>query len=367
MVWGIATFVSCTPNCASELTLSGLDPERFETSVDGKDVKLYTLKNESGMEVCISNYGARIITIMAPDRDGELREVTLGFDNIDDYVARRVAMGATVGRFAGRIPDGRIMIDGTEYKIDINEEPSNCALHGGPKGWMNDVFEMKSFEPQSVTMTYKALDGENGFPGDVDLSVNYTLTDDNAIEISYDATTTKPTVVNLTNHTFFNLSGDSSQSVLENELRVDADSIATLDRVLLAPNGLHRGVAGTPMDLREKVVIADVIDRYDDEQLRIKEGLDHAWFFNHDFDRENPQIFLHSPLSGITLKVYTDQPAVHIYSSNFMDPKIVGRNSRPFVRRGAICFETQHTVDCVPELHPGGRYKFNCVYEFGVE
>lgn len=364
-IWGAATMVCCTPNCSLDYTLSGINPAKFDTVIMGKKLALYTMTNESGMEVCLSNYGARIVSIMVEDRDGEFRDVSLGFDDIETYVTTRMAMGATVGRFAGRITDGRLMVDGKEYQIAINEEPSNCALHGGPDGWMNEIFEVESVESQRVVMSYKALDGENGFPGDVDIIVSYTLTDDNAIEVEYDATSSAPTVVNLTNHTFFNLDGDSTHTVVDNELRVDADYIALLDTVQLAPSGEVRSVEGTPMDLREKIVIADRIDRYDDDQLKAKEGFDHAWIFNHDRDEQRPQIYMRSPNTGITLEVYTTQPAVHIYTSNFMEEKI-GRNSLPFVRRGAICFETQHARDFY-ELHPGGRYKYNCKYKFGVE
>lgn len=367
-IWCIATMVCCAPSQAPERTLSGLNPARFETRINGKKVELYTLRNKGGMEVCISNFGARIISLMTVDRDGIFRDVVLGFDNIEEYVERGVAMGATVGRFAGRIADGLITIDGKEYQIDVNEEPSNCALHGGPKGWMNEVFDVERAESHRITMTYKAKDGENGFPGDVDLKVTYLLTDSNEVVVEYDATSSAPTVVNLTHHSFFNLSGDSSRSIVDHQLRVNADYIATLDTVKLAPDGNLRKVEGTPMDLREKVVIGDIIDRYDDDQLRAKEGLDHAWFFSEpDPMFYQSPIYLKSPMTGITMNVYTDQPAVHIYSSNFMDTTVMGRNSRPFVRRGAICFETQHTLDCVPELHPGGRYKYYCVYEFGRE
>ncbi|MFI3289118.1 MAG: aldose epimerase family protein [Rikenellaceae bacterium] len=366
MVWGVAALVCCTPNHSSELTLSGIDPARFDTTIMGESVALYTLKNRSGMEVCITNFGARIVSVMVEDRDGEFRDVVLGFDNIGEYVERRMAIGATVGRYAGRIPDGHITIDGKEYQIDVNEPKSNSSLHGGSLGWMNEVYRVESVEPQRITMSYRALDGENGFPADVALLMSYTLTDESAIEISYEATSSAPTVVNMTHHSFFNLSGDSSHPITDHMLRVDSDYTALIDTVVYRPTGELRSVEGTPMDLREEVVISDRIDRYDDNQIRTNEGLDHIWFFNHDRDESRAQAYLHSPESGISLRLYTTQPAVHIYTSNFLDPQIKGRNSRSFVRRGAICFETQHALN-VPELHPGKRYEYNCRYEFGVE
>lgn len=366
MIWGVVACVCCAPSGSSELTLSGIDPARFDTTIMGQNVALYTLKNSAGTEVCITNFGARIVSLMVEDRDGVMRDMVLGFDHIEEYTTRGMAIGATIGRYAGRIPDGRLVVDGKEYQIDINEEPSNCALHGGPEGWMNKVFDVVSVEPQKITMSYKALDGENGFPGDVDLVMSYTLTDDNAVEVEYDAQSSAPTIVNLTHHSFFNLSGDASHPIVDHELWVDADYTAAMDLEMYRPNGELRRVADTPMDLREKIIISDNIDRYDDEQIKNKEGFDHVWFFNNGRDDNYPQATLRSPTTGIQLNIYTTQPGVHIYTSNFLDTSIVGRNSVQFVRRGAICFETQHALD-VPELRPGGRYKYNCRYEFVVE
>ncbi len=365
-IWGVAAVVSCAPNRSTERTLSGINPEDFKALVMGQQVALYTLRNEAGMELCVTNFGARIVSAMVRDRDGVYRDVVLGFDNVGEYIKRRMAAGATVGRYAGRIPDGKLMVDGKEYQIDINEEKSHSTLHGGSNGWMNDVYSVESVDEQCIVMSYCAQAGENGFPGQVTLTMSYTLTDDNAIEIEYDATSSAPTKVNLTYHSFFNLDGDSTHPVTDNVLWVDADYTAAIDTAIYRPTGELRSVEGTPMDLRQEVVIGDIIDRYDDDQLRTNDGLDHLWILNHDRDDEAPQAYLRSNATGITLKVYTTQPAVHVYSSNFFDSTIKGRNSRPFVRRGALCFETQHALD-VPELHPGGRYKYNCRYEFSVE
>ncbi len=366
MIWGIAIAICCTPNSISTdgVTLSGLDPARFDTVLRNQPVALYVLRNESGMEVCITNFGARIVSIMARDRAGEMRDVTLGFDNIGEYIKRRMAIGATVGRYAGRVAAGVLEIDGVEYQLDQNS--GGNTLHGGSTGWMNEPFRVERVEQDMIEMSYVGEDGESGFPGEVHLVMSYRLTKDNAVEIDYQATSSKPTVVNLTNHTFFNLSGDPQYTMTDHTLRIEADSFAVVDHKTGVPLGEICAVESTPMDLRDGVVIQDVLQRRDFEQIRQQDGLDTRWIFNFDRDDKREQIYLYSPRSGIIMRTYTTQPSVHISTAGFLNGTIIGRGGLPLQQYGGICIETQHPFS-PPVLHPGEEYIYNCRYEFSVK
>ncbi|MFI3268825.1 MAG: aldose epimerase family protein [Rikenellaceae bacterium] len=365
MIWGVATSVCCAPNCVSSdgTTLSGLDRAKFDTLLQGRPVALYVLRNERGMEVCITNFGARIVSIMAEDREGEMRDVVLGFDNIGDYIERRMAIGATVGRYAGRIAGGRLEIDGEVYQLTQNDKGN--TLHGGEKQWMNEPFVVERVGDDFVEMSYVGEDGESGFPGEVKLRMSYRLKSDNALEISYLATTDKPTVVNLTNHAFFNLSGEYGSDMRDHILRVEADHFAVIDRVTGVPSGELRSVEGTPMDLRGDVVVDSVVGRKDFEQIEMQNGLDTRWVFNFDRDDERPQISLYCPRSGIIMTTYTTQPSVHISTAAYLNGTIVGRGGATLAKYGGICLETQHPI-APPILRPDGEYRYGCCYKFGV-
>lgn len=362
--WGVAALVCCAPNLnkgSGYTTLSGLESVKFDTIINGRVVGLYPLRNEQGMEVCVTNFGGRIVTILTKDRDDEYREVTLGFDNIGEYVKRRMAIGATVGRYAGRIAGGRLNIDGRTYQTDLNSD--GLTLHGGSRGWMNEPFEVISYSDNSIEMRYRAEDGENGFPGSVTLLMSYTLTQENAIEISYYATTDMPTMINLTNHTFFNLSGDGD--IKDHEIRVEADQYTPI--INSVPSSELMPVTGTPMDMRQRTSISKIFEEYETyEQLRIQSGLDHRWVFNFDRVADREQLYLYSPRSGITMKCYTTQPSVHISTAGFLDGSIVGRGGKPLVKHGGICIETQHATT-PPVTRVGRPYVYTCRYEFGVE
>ena len=362
--------------CAStpsgeNLTLSGLNPAHFEKMIDNtKPVKLYTLKNKNGMEVCITNFGARIVSIMTPDKNGKMTDVVLGFDNIDDYINVPSDFGATIGRYANRIGDGKITIDGKEIQLPQNNG-SHC-LHGGPTGWQYQVFKTNQLDAQTIKLTVESPDGDNNFPGNVVASVTYTLTEDNAIDIKYDATTDQKTVINMTNHSYFNLSGNPSVSGMNHILYLAGDSITPIDSTFMT-NGEMMAVAGTPFDFNTPKAISQDVTNFENEQIKFGKGFDHNWVLNTKGDIRQVAAKLTSPATGITLEVYTDEPGIQLYTGNFLDGTVKGKNGVVYPQRASICLETQHYPDSPNKAHwpsvilePGKTYTSHCIFKFGV-
>ncbi len=362
--------------CAStpsgeNLTLSGLNPAHFEKMIDNtKPVKLYTLKNKNGMEVCITNFGARIVSIMTPDKNGKMTDVVLGFDNIDDYINVPSDFGATIGRYANRIDDGKITIDGKEIQLPQNNG-SHC-LHGGPTGWQYQVFKTNQLDAQTIKLTVESPDGDNNFPGNVVASVTYTLTEDNAIDIKYDATTDQKTVINMTNHSYFNLSGNPSVSGMNHILYLAGDSITPIDSTFMT-NGEMMAVAGTPFDFNTPKAISQDVTNFENEQIKFGKGFDHNWVLNTKGDIRQVAAKLTSPATGITLEVYTDEPGIQLYTGNFLDGTVKGKNGIVYPQRASICLETQHYPDSPNKAHwpsvilePGKTYTSHCIFKFGV-
>ena len=362
--------------CAStpsgeNLTLSGLNPAHFEKMIDNtKPVKLYTLKNKNGMEVCITNFGARIVSIMLPDKNGKMTDVVLGFDNIDDYINVPSDFGATIGRYANRIGDGKITIDGKEIQLPQNNG-SHC-LHGGPTGWQYQVFKTNQLDAQTIKLTVESPDGDNNFPGNVVASVTYTLTEDNAIDIKYDATTDQKTVINMTNHSYFNLSGNPSVSGMDHILYLAGDSITPIDSTFMT-NGEMMAVAGTPFDFNTPKAISQDVTNFENEQIKFGKGFDHNWVLNTKGDIRQVAAKLTSPTTGITLEVYTDEPGIQLYTGNFLDGTVKGKNGIVYPQRASICLETQHYPDSPNKAHwpsvilePGKTYTSHCIFKFGV-
>ena len=362
--------------CAStpsgeNLTLSGLNPAHFEKMIDNtKPVKLYTLKNKNGMEVCITNFGARIVSIMTPDKNGKMTDVVLGFDNIDDYINVPSDFGATIGRYANRIGDGKITIDGKEIQLPQNNG-SHC-LHGGPTGWQYQVFKTNQLDAQTIKLTVESPDGDNNFPGNVVASVTYTLTEDNAIDIKYDATTDQKTVINMTNHSYFNLSGNPSVSGMDHILYLAGDSITPIDSTFMT-NGEMMAVAGTPFDFNTPKAISQDVTNFENEQIKFGKGFDHNWVLNTKGDIRQVAAKLTSPTTGITLEVYTDEPGIQLYTGNFLDGTVKGKNGIVYPQRASICLETQHYPDSPNKAHwpsvilePGKTYTSHCIFKFGV-
>ena len=358
---------SCTQK--AETTLSGLNPADFETVVDGKPVALYTLKNAAGMEVCITNFGGRIVSLMVPDRNGEMRDVVLGFDNIADYQNVPSDFGASIGRYANRIDHGRLIIDGDTVQLPQNNF-GHC-LHGGPDGWQYKVYEARQLDGKTLELYMDSPDGDENFPGRVEAKVTYNLTDDNAIVIAYEATTDAPTVVNMTNHSYFNLSGDPTRTILDHLLTVDADSYTPVDSTYMT-TGEIAPVEGTPMDFRTETAVGARLHE-NNEQLKNANGYDHNWVLATAGDAERTATRLVSPEPGTCLTVRTTEPGIQIYSGNFLDGTVKGKGGIVYNPRTAICLETQHYPDSPNKpqwpstlLRPGEKYESLCIYGFSI-
>ncbi|MBF6596911.1 MAG: galactose mutarotase [Fermentimonas sp.] len=354
-----------------ETTKSGLVKSNFQTVIDGDSTNLYVLTNKNGMEVTVTNFGGRIVSVMVPDKDGNLKDVVLGFDNIDDYKAVDNNFGATIGRYGNRLANGKINIYGVEYQLPQNN--FGHTLHGGPAGYHNKVFNVLHADDESVVLTYLSVDGEEGFPGNLDVKVTMTLTDDNAIDIQYEAVTDKETVVNLTNHSYFNLSGDANNSILNDVLMINADSFTPVDDTFMT-TGEIAPVEGTPMDFRTPTAIGERIDDYDYEQLKFGDGYDHNWVLNTAGNVSQLAATVYSPESGIQLEVFTNEPGVQVYTGNFLNGTNIGKYGAVYGKRNAICLETQKYPDTPNKpdwpsasLLPGDTYNSRCIYKFSVK
>ena len=364
--------VACGQKEQVTLTASGLNPADFVSEYNGAPTALYTLTNEAGMEVCITNFGGRIVSIMVPDRDGKMQDVVLGFDKISDYFPENNAsdFGAAIGRYANRINQGRFTLDGTEYQLPQNNF-QHC-LHGGPTGWQYQVYECVEADATHVKLLRVSPDGDNNFPGEVKAYVTYTLTPDNKIDIAYEATTSAPTIINMTNHSYFNLSGDPNKSIVDNLLCLNSTSFTPVDDTYMT-TGEILPTENTPFDFSKLFVIGDRIDA-DDQQIRNGNGYDHNWVLDTQGDITKLAGLLYSPASGITLKLYTDEPGVQIYTGNFLDGTVKGKKGIVYKKRSAICLETQHYPDSPNKpqwpsvvLRPGETYHSHCIYAFSVK
>ena len=361
---------ACNNKPVSELTLSGLDPAKFQTEVNNAQTNLYTLKNKAGMEVCITNFGGRIVSIMVPDKNGKMQDVVLGFDSIADYINVPSDFGASIGRYANRINQGRFVLDGDTIQLPQNNF-GHC-LHGGPKGWQYQVYEANLIDPMTLELTRISLDGDENFPGNVTAKVTYKLTEDNAIDIKYSATTDKKTIINMTNHSYFNLAGNPSKASTDNILYVNADYYTPVDSTFMT-TGEIAPVEGTPMDFRTPTPVGARINDYDFVQLKNGNGYDHNWVLNTKGDVTRKCATLESPLTGIVLDVYTNEPGIQVYAGNFLDGSLTGKKGITYNQRASVCLETQKYPDTPnkPEwpsavLRPGEKYMSQCIFKFSV-
>jgi aldose 1-epimerase len=343
--------------------------------VDGQPVTLYTLTNANGMEVKITNFGGIITSVMVPDRDGKLADVTLGFDNLDRYVAGHPYFGNITGRYANRIARGTFEIDGTHYYLPVNNAPN--SLHGGDKGFDKFVWtaaEVSGTGEVGVKLSRMSPDKEEGYPGNLDVQVTYTLTDSNEIRIDYHATTDKPTVVNLTNHAYWNLAGEGSGSIGGHELTLMASHYTPVDKTLI-PTGEIAPVAGTPLDFTSPHPIGERI-RDDFEQLVIGRGYDHNFVLDRSSPDDNSLMLaahVVEPASGRTLEISTTEPGIQFYSGNFLDGTVVGGSGKMYRQGDGFALETQHFPDSPnhPDfpstlLEPGLDFNSTTVYAFSV-
>jgi aldose 1-epimerase len=357
-----------------------LNKTDFQSEFTGKKTDLYMLKNKNGVEVWVTNFGARIVAVMVPDRDGKMQDAVIGFSNIKDYTTLPSDFGSTVGRYANRINQGQITIDSVTYQLPQNNF-GHC-LHGGctltpePMGWQNLVFDAQLLSDTSIRLTMDSPDGEAGFPGHVIATATYTLTEDNSIDIVWEATTDKKTVINMTNHSYFNLNGDHSIPITNHLLTLNADNFTPCDSTYMT-TGEILPVAGTPMDFTSPKEIGLEIDNFDYVQLKNGNGYDHNWVLNTAGDDTKCAAKLYSPITGIFVEVYTNEPGIQFYSGNFLDGTGIDKQGNKMEKRTGCCLETQKFPDTPNKsnlpgwpnatLEPGQKYYSHCIYKFGVE
>ncbi len=364
----MATF-ACTPQ-QEALTQSGLNPKNFQAEVNGKQTQLYTLTNANGMEVCITNFGGRIVSIMVPDKNGEMKDVVLGFDSIADYINVPSDFGAAIGRYANRINQGKLILDGDTIQLPQNNY-GHC-LHGGPTGWQYQVYAGQQVNDSTLQLTMQSPDGDNNFPGNVTAHVTYTLKGDNSIDIKYDATTDKKTVINMTNHSYFNLSGNPQNTITDNILYVNADSITPVDSTFMT-TGEMLALEDNSMNFKNAKSINEGIDMTN-EQVKFGMGIDHNYVLNTKGNMEEVAARVVCPSTGITLEVYTDEPGIQVYTGNFLDGTVTGKKGIVYQQRVGLCLESQHYPDSPNKpqwpsviLEPGQTYQSHCIFKFGVE
>lgn len=340
---------------------------------NGRQVVRYTLSNVQGMEVDILDYGGIITRWTAPDRDGNYRDVVLGFETLEPYLERHPYFGALVGRFANRIAKGKFTLEGKEYSLATNNGPNH--LHGGEYGFDRRIWQAEPLaHPDSLQLQldYLSPDGEEGFPGNLNTRVIYTLSTDNTLTVEYRATTDAPTVLNLTQHTYFNLSGNFNSSITDHLLALQADSLLEVDAELI-PTGIILPVEGTPFDFRETRQIGADIDA-DHPQLALAGGYDHCWIFTDPLSTDIPAAKAYHPESGRLLEVYSDQPAIQVYTANFLEGKLKAKGGGTYPFRAGLCLETQHYPDAPnhpkfpsTRLNPGEVFTSRTSFRFSVD
>lgn len=360
---------------ARETTTAMVRPQitmqAFGVAASGEPVELYTLTNVNGLETRIMTYGGIVVSLKAPDRHGKLGDIVLGYKTLDGYLKNSPYFGAIVGRYGNRIGKGSFSLKGMQYTLPKNNGEN--TLHGGIKGFDKVVWkakEVKSKNGAGLKLTYLSKDGEEGFPGNLSVTVVYTLTNNNELKIEYSATTDKTTVVNLTHHSYFNLAGEGS--ILNHELMIEANKFTPVDSGLI-PTGELRGVNGTPMDFTKSTVIGARIEQQD-EQLTFGRGYDHNWVLNNRSGRLAIAARVSEPGSGRVMEVSTTEPGLQFYSGNFLDGSITGKGGQVYKQRYGFCLETQHFPDSPNKpgfpstvLKPGQRYKTTTIYKFSAK
>lgn len=341
---------------------------------DGRAVSLFTLRNASGMTMSLTDYGCIVVSLTAPDRDGNFADVVLGFDALDDYIKTPRYFGALVGRYGNRIGHGRFTLDGSEITLSLNNEPGGipCHLHGGKQGLDKKLWKAEPAEKDGavgVRFSFRSPEGDEGYPGNLDMTVHYWLTDTDEFDISYEATTDKPSPVNLTHHGYFNLAGHNSGTILDHEIMIAADHITPVNPGMI-PNGELMSVSGTPFDFTRLRRIGDRIDT-DIDQIRYAPGYDHNYVLRDYTGELKPAVTLHDPSSGRVMEILTTEPGVQYYTGNFLDGTDVGKGGAKYPFRGGMCLEPQHFPDSPNKsnfpstiVRPGETYRHHSVYRF---
>lgn len=347
-----------------------VQPQPFGTA-DGKQVFYYILKNKNGIEAKLTNYGATLISLKVPDRNGKFDDIVLGYDDVNGYANGKSFFGATIGRYANRIANGKFTLDGRTYTLAKNDGEN--SLHGGPRGFYKAVWDAKDVSAHGVPaiqFTYRSKDGEEGYPGNLIAQVTYTLTPNNELRLDYDVTTDKDTVQNLTHHSYFNLAPDG-HDILGVELMLNADRFTPVDEGLIATGEL-RNVAGTPFDFRQPTPIGARINQAD-EQLKRGKGYDHNWVLNGEIGKRHLAARVYEPRTGRTIEVTTTEPGIQFYSGNFLNGEH-GKGGKAYNYRTGFCLETQHFPDSpnrpafpTTTLKAGKHYRSTTVYRFSVK
>ena len=383
---GLLALASCAGGRQMPLTASGLNPADFDTTLNGKKVELVTLTNDKGMEVCLTNYGGRVVSISVPDKNGMATDVVLGYDNIRQYVDTINSpsdYGSSVGRYANRIKNAQINVAGKVYHLRANDN-GNTLHGGGLTGWLNKVYDIQQQTDSSVTFAITAPDGENGFPGTVKATATYLVKGDNTLDITFGATSDKETVINMTNHSYFNLTGDPSREGVDQVMYINADRFTPSDEKYI-PTGEIRDVTGTPMDFRKPHAIGQTIVDTTYDQIRNATGYDHNWclntFRNSKGDDSKVAASLYSPKTGILLEVFTNEPGLQVYTGNFQGTGIACKHGIKYPKHVSVCFESQKYPDSPtkivektkgweysnPYLKPGQKYYSHLAYKFSVK
>jgi len=365
--------LSCKRKSMEVKAKMSIQEQSFGQTPDGHKVKLYTLTNSNGLKARIMTYGATVVSLEVPDRNGKLGDITLGYDDLDGYVKNNPYFGAIVGRYGNRIAKGRFTLDGTTYQLATNNGENH--LHGGIKGFDKVVWDaepVKQKDAVGVKLTYLSKDGEEGYPGNLKCSVTYTLTNDDELKLNYEAETDKATVINLTHHSYFNLAGQGKGDILGHELMINADKFTPIDNGLI-PTGQLQTVKGTPMDFTKPCAIGAHIND-DFEQLKFGLGYDHNWVLNKKGQELTLAARVYEPNSGRVLEIYTTEPGIQFYSGNFLDGTITGKQGKVYEHRYGFCLETQHYPDSPNKpnfpstiLRPGQIYQTTTIHKFSAK
>lgn len=345
----------------------------FQSVIDGKKTDLYTLRNKNGVEITVTNFGARVVEFWAPDRNGTFEDIVLGHDKLDQYVnyTGERFLGATIGRYGNRIAKGKFTLDGVAYQLPVNDAPN--SLHGGTKGFDMVVWDARQAGSQRLEFTLLSKDGDQGYPGNLNVKMTYELTDDNEFIVTHTATTDKRTVVNLTHHSFFNLHGAGNGTVNDHILMINADKFTPVDATLI-PTGEQLAVAGTPMDFQQPTAIGQRVDNpY--EQLSFGHGYDHNWVLKRK-SAHDPELAatVYEPVSGRYMEVWTTEPGIQFYGGNFFDGTEKGKGGKAYNHRASLALETQHFPDSPNQpgfpstvLSPGETYTHSCIYKISTK
>lgn len=358
--------------CVSVVSAQEITKASFGKTADGESVDIYTLKNRNGMEAKITNYGGIVVSLTAPDRNKKYADVVLGFNDLDSYLKGHPYFGAIIGRYGNRIAKGRFTLNGVEYKLAVNNGENH--LHGGIKGFDKVVWTAKPMKTKAgavLSLTYLSKDGEEGYPGNLTVKVDYTLTNRDELRIDYFAQTDKDTVTNLTHHSYFNLAGEGNGDILSHQLMINANQFTPTDAGSI-PTGELRNVQGTPFSFLTSTTIGARIDQ-DDQQLKFGGGYDHNWVVNGKAGSLRQAATAYESTSGRVMEVWTTEPGVQFYTGNFLDGTLTGKSGKPYPKRSGFCLETQHYPDSpnkpafpTTTLKAGKPYRSTTIYRFSA-